>query len=219
MANEIRTLLNSVAGVKNDWRQDWKEDVKLDWIDDWAQDIFTLGAPQFTGTGNGTMGSVAINTRTAVVETWTVVATSATNFTVTGSVSGAKAAATVGTPYTNGILSFTITAGGVAFTAGATFTVAVTNAAPANTVLPVISDTTPQVGNALTVTTGTWTGAATITYTYQWYRGTAKIAGATTNAYTVVADDLTSTLKVRVRASNDKGTAYVDTAATTAVAP
>lgn len=218
MANEIRTLLNSVSGVKNDWRQDWKEDSNGKWIDDWKQDTFTVGTPQFTGTGNGTMTAVSVNTRTAVVETWTFTATSATNFTVTGSVSGARAALTVGTPYDNGFIAALITAGGTPFTAGAVFTVAVTDGTPTNTVLPVVSDTTPQVGNALTVTTGTWTGAATITYTYQWYRGTAKISGATTNAYTVVADDLTSTLKVRVRASNDKGTAYVDTAATTAVA-
>jgi hypothetical protein len=218
MANEIRTLLNSVAGVKADWIQDWKEDSNGKWIDDWAQDIFTVGTPNKTGTGNGTMTAVSVNSRTAVVETWTFTATNATNFTVSGSVSGAKAALTVGTPYNNGIILATVTAGGTPFVAADAFTVAITDAAPANTVLPVISDTTPQIGNNLTVGTGTWTGAATITYTYQWYKGTAKIAGATTNAYTVLAGDLGSTLKCRVRAANTRGTAYVDTAATTAVA-
>jgi hypothetical protein len=78
----------------------------------------------FAGTGNGTMTGLAA-VGTPPYETWTIVATSATNFTVTGSISGAQAAATVGTPYNNGKIAFTINAGGVAFTAGATFTVVV----------------------------------------------------------------------------------------------
>lgn len=130
MANEIKTLLNSQTGLKNDWKQDWKEDVNVGpgWKVDWAVD-----------TGQ-----------------------------------------------------------------------------PVNTVLPVISDVTPQVGNALTVTTGTWTGDATITYTYEWLRDTTIVG--TGNAYTVVAADLAGVLKVKVRAQNGKGTAFVETAGTTAVA-
>ena len=57
-----------------------------------------------------------------VDETWTLTATSATNFTVNGSVSGAQAAATVGTPYDNGIVAFTIIAGDTAFVATDSFT-------------------------------------------------------------------------------------------------
>lgn len=57
-----------------------------------------------------------------VDETWTLTATSATNFTVTGSVSGAQDAATVGTPYDNGIVAFTIIAGDTAFEADDEFT-------------------------------------------------------------------------------------------------
>jgi len=57
-----------------------------------------------------------------VDETWTLTATSATNFTVSGSVSGAQAAATVGTPYDNGIVAFTIIAGDIAFVATDSFT-------------------------------------------------------------------------------------------------
>jgi hypothetical protein len=78
----------------------------------------------FAGTGNGTMTGLAA-VGSPPYETWSIVATSATNFTVTGSVSGAQAAATVGTPYNNGKIAFTLNAGGVAFTAGATFTVVV----------------------------------------------------------------------------------------------
>lgn len=217
MANEIRTLFNSVGGVKNDWRQDWKEDTNGNWIDDWIQDLFAVGAATAgANTGDGTASAVTLNTRTAVVETWTLTATSATNFTVTGSVSGAKAALTVGTAYDNGTIALTLTAGATPFVSSDSFTIAVTDVQPANTVLPVISDTTPQVGNALTVTSGTWTGAATITYTYEWFRDTTSVG--TGNAYTVVAADLAGVLKVKVRAQNSKGTAFVETAGTTAVA-
>lgn len=71
----------------------------------------------FTGTGTGDLTTYN-GTATSVAETWTLTATSATNFTVSGSVSGAQAAATVGTPYTTARLAFTITAGGTPYIAG-----------------------------------------------------------------------------------------------------
>ena len=72
-------------------------------------------------TGNGTM--TLLDPRPGILsEIWTVAATSATNFTVTGSVSGAQAAATVGTEYDNGFVRFLISAGGTAFIATDTFT-------------------------------------------------------------------------------------------------
>ncbi len=49
-------------------------------------------------------------------------ATSATNFTVTGSVTGSLPAATVGTPYSEGEIAFTITAGGEPFVSSDEFT-------------------------------------------------------------------------------------------------
>lgn len=76
----------------------------------------TLNTPAFTGTGNGVLRHLR-STPAGITETWTLTATSATNFTVVGSVSGAMAAATVGTPYDNGFISFVITAGGTAFVA------------------------------------------------------------------------------------------------------
>ena len=72
-------------------------------------------------TGDGYVSAERCST-TPVDETWTLTATSATNFTVTGSVSGAQAAATVGTPYDNGIVAFTIIAGDTAFVATDEFT-------------------------------------------------------------------------------------------------
>lgn len=72
------------------------------------------------------MTNVVVFDSVGVAEVWTITATSATNFTVTGSVSGAKAAATVGVPYNNGIISFIITAGVTPFVATDAFTQTVT---------------------------------------------------------------------------------------------
>ena len=83
------------------------------------------GFPSYVGTGNGTLDNFRCLPGTPT-ETWTLTATSATNFTVTGSVSGAQAAATVGTPYSNAFVTFTITAGGTAFVTSDAFTIDVT---------------------------------------------------------------------------------------------
>jgi flagellar hook protein FlgE len=83
----------------------------------------TAGAPGYTGTGNGVMSAVTAGAA-SVAETITMTATSATSFSVVGSVSGALGTATVGTPFTSGQIGFTITAGSTAFIAGDAFTVA-----------------------------------------------------------------------------------------------
>lgn len=85
----------------------------------------TAGAPAFTGDGNGTMTGVSAGSA-SVDQTITVTATSATQFTVTGSVSGALGTATVGTPFTSSAVDFTINQGSTAFEAGDAFTVTTT---------------------------------------------------------------------------------------------
>lgn len=75
----------------------------------------------FVGTGNGTLTNFSF-TGTAPSETWTIAFTSSTNFTVTGSVSGALAPGQIGTNYTNGLISFTIIAGLTPFAINDTFT-------------------------------------------------------------------------------------------------
>ena len=75
----------------------------------------------YTGVGTGRLNSY-LGTSTNGVETITVTAINATTFSVSGSVSGALADATVGTPYTSAVCSFTIVAGGTAFQAGDVFT-------------------------------------------------------------------------------------------------
>ncbi|MFZ1008350.1 MAG: flagellar hook protein FlgE [Candidatus Sulfotelmatobacter sp.] len=64
--------------------------------------------------GNGTLSGLAV-TATSVPQTITLTATSATQFTVVGSVSGALGTATVGVPFTSAQGDFTINAGSVPF--------------------------------------------------------------------------------------------------------
>ncbi len=75
--------------------------------------------------GNGTVSGLGA-TATTVAQTITMTATSATQFTVVGSVSGALGTATVGTPFTSGQIDFTINAGSTAFAAGDTIAVPTT---------------------------------------------------------------------------------------------
>lgn len=76
----------------------------------------------YQGTGTGTLGAYS-GGASSVAETFVVTATSATNFTVVGSVSGSIGPATVGTPFSHAKIAFTITAGGTAFIAGDVFTI------------------------------------------------------------------------------------------------
>jgi hypothetical protein len=78
-------------------------------------------------TGNGTVGAVSVGTA-GTTGAFTLKATSATNFTVTDPEGNALPAATVGTPYANAEINFTITAGGTAFVAGDSFTVTLPDA-------------------------------------------------------------------------------------------
>lgn len=96
--------------------------------------------------------------------------------------------------------------------------------APVNTAKPVISGA-PVIGTAVTATTGTWSGAAPITYALQWQRCTTAvvtscslITGATAATYTPVAADQGRLLRVRVTARNSRGTVVVVSDPTAAVA-
>lgn len=83
-----------------------------------------VSTPVKTGTGNGTMSAVTSDA-SAPVETWTVTCTAAAanggTFSVVGSVSGAKASATVGVAYDNGLVGFTINDGATDFIVGDKF--------------------------------------------------------------------------------------------------
>jgi len=92
---------------------------------------------------------------------------------------------------------------------------------PAATIAPSITGTA-QVGQTLTVTTGTWTNKPT-GYTYQWLRCDATggacvgIAEATQQTYVVQQDDVGSTLRVVETATNAIGSSSSESQQTAVV--
>jgi surface protein len=82
-------------------------------------------------------------------------------------------------------------------------TIIVANAAPVNTLAPVISGLT-DLGGVLSSTTGTWNGIPTITYAYQWKRGATNI-GTNSSTYTLVAADSAAAITCVVTATNSLG--------------
>ncbi|MDH5391705.1 MAG: hypothetical protein OEY11_00840 [Gammaproteobacteria bacterium] len=95
----------------------------------------------------------------------------------------------------------------------------VTNSAPVNTVLPVISGTA-LFGNVLTTSAGTWTDtdSDTLAYSYQWQANSSNIFGATSSSYLLSINEMNKTIKVVVTANDGNG-ASVDagSSATTSV--
>lgn len=87
--------------------------------------------PGGSNVGNGSISGEAATAAT-VPQTITLTATSATQFSVVGSVSGALGTATVGTPFTSSQVDLTINAGATAFATGDTFTVPTTAVSLAN---------------------------------------------------------------------------------------
>lgn len=75
---------------------------------------------------------------------------------------------------------------------------------PVNTVAPVISGNV-RVGQTLTTTDGTWTGTATIVFTYQWKRAGSNIASATNSTYVLVEADAGAAITCVVTGTNGVG--------------
>jgi hypothetical protein len=101
-------------------------------------------------------------------------------------------------------------------------TAAQANYAPQNTAAPTVSGT-PEVGQTLTASNGTFTSDTTPTYTYQW-RGCdaqgnncASITGATSQTYAVQSADVGKTLRVVVTATNASGASSATSAQTAVV--
>jgi hypothetical protein len=103
---------------------------------------------------------------------------------------------------------------------------------PAVTKAASIASKTPKVGVTITLAKGTYSGSATITYKYSWYRCTVKaatattakplasakctlIAGKTATTYKLVAADKGKFIRATVTATNSKGSAYSTTKTTT----
>ncbi len=110
-------------------------------------------------------------------------------------------------------------AGGSGSPATSAATGTVLPAPPANTTLPAITGTA-QVGDALTVSAGTWTGSPS-SYAYAWKDcsggSCSSISGATSSTYTLQSSDAGDTIEVVVTATNAGGTGAATSAATAAV--
>jgi Ca2+-binding RTX toxin-like protein len=93
---------------------------------------------------------------------------------------------------------------------------------PVNSAAPAITGT-PDVGQTLTATNGTWTGLGPMTFAYQWQNGGGAtwndIAGANANTYVVAPSDSGKQVRLVVTASNDDGDALKESNATALIQP
>lgn len=82
---------------------------------------------------------------------------------------------------------------------------------PVNVTLPTISGT-PEVGQILTGTDGTWTGTPPIGFMRQWYVDGVAVPGETSSTYTIVTADEGKPITFRVTASNTYGSTVATSA-------
>ncbi|HEY2398537.1 MAG TPA: choice-of-anchor D domain-containing protein [Solirubrobacteraceae bacterium] len=93
--------------------------------------------------------------------------------------------------------------------------------APTNTALPTLTGTAAQ-GQVLTAHNGSWTGEPT-SYSYQWLRcnaageGCAELTGMNASTYTLTSNDVESTMRVAVIATNAGGSSAAATSSATGV--
>lgn len=99
---------------------------------------------------------------------------------------------------------------------------------PSSTAPPVVSNQSepsqgPVVGNVMTVSTGSWSGTAPFTYSYQWQRcdqeglACGAIDGATRSTYPLVGADLGGTVRALVTAANASTQTAVEVTVASAV--
>jgi hypothetical protein len=112
-----------------------------------------------------------------------------------------------------------VSAGAITVLAVAGLSQATTAAKPVNNTPPTISGTTTE-GQDLTATSGTWSGAGPITYSWQWRRcdknggSCANISGATKGTYTLTSADVGNSIRVKQSAKNSDGTTSATSAPT-----
>ena len=120
------------------------------------------------------------------------------------------------------LVTATNTAGNSSAYSVATAVVQSVSAPAVNTAPPSISGTI-QAGQQLTANPGTWTGAGTINYAYQWQgcdsngANCIDIIGATASTYTPTSTDVGNTLDVVVTGSNADGQSAATSAPTATV--
>jgi hypothetical protein len=110
----------------------------------------------------------------------------------------------------------------VAPASATTYTARYVIAPPRNTALPSISGQARQ-GRQLTVSDGTWTGSAPMSFAYKWLRCDSSgaqcgaITGATAKTYVATAADVGLRLRATVTATNPGGSGSATSAATAVV--
>ena len=62
-----------------------------------------------------------------------------------------------------------------------------------------------EVGNEIICNPGTWDGFPALTFTYQWYRGTSTISGATNSVYISQMSDVGDEITCHVTGTNVHG--------------
>jgi hypothetical protein len=105
-----------------------------------------------------------------------------------------------------------------------TETAAITDIAPTNTAIPVVTGVA-RTGETLTASRGSWTSApsGSTTYTYQWKRATtsggtySNIGSATSRTYELTDTDIDKYIKVAVIATNSIGASTAALSAATSV--
>jgi hypothetical protein len=103
-------------------------------------------------------------------------------------------------------------------------TAAITDIAPTNTAIPVVTGVA-RTGGTLTASRGSWTSApsGSTTYTYQWKRATtsggtySNIGSATSRTYELTDTDIDKYIKVAVIATNSIGASTAALSAATSV--
>jgi hypothetical protein len=89
-------------------------------------------------------------------------------------------------------------------------------AAPTNSTAPSIPSSATQ-GDSISCDPGSWSGSPS--FGFEWLRDGAAIAGATSQSYTVTADDVGKAITCRVTATNAGGSAQATSNAVTPAAP
>ena len=207
-------------GQRPDYRQENRDDGALVTFDESFASVQTAVVEALPeGGGGGTPANISNTAKPAVTGTAKVGGqlsadpgtwnTEGLTFGYQWSRDGAPIAGATGATYAPVVadldkaVTVTVTASKTGLTSGTASADPVTvgkGAAPQNTGAKPLVTGTPEVGETLTVSDGTW-DLEELTFAYQWLRDGEPIEGATAATYVVTTDDLGAELTARTTAS------------------